>query len=82
LPESMIALLRARAPAAQAARGVGGRSGRLLGVLALFEGAVGDPLQQLGVVPQGADMAPVDLCAVKAREVCHAIGKPNSLAGF
>jgi hypothetical protein len=27
-------------------------------------------------------MSPVDLCAVKAREVCHAIGKPNSLAGF
>jgi hypothetical protein len=27
-------------------------------------------------------MIPADLCAVKAREVCHAIGKPNSLAGF
>src|ERR687891_1183563 len=32
-----------------------------LGVLALVEGAVGDPLQQLGVVAKGPDMAPVDL---------------------
>src|SRR5918996_3947054 len=35
-----------------------------LGMLALLEGAVGDPLQQLGVVPEGADMAPVDLVGV------------------
>ena len=57
----MIALLRARAPAAGAARGGGGRSGRLLGVLALVEGAVGDPLEQLGVVAERADMVPGDL---------------------
>jgi hypothetical protein len=65
-----------------AARGRGGRPGRLLGVLALLEGAVGDPLEELGVVAKGAHVVPGDLCAVKAREVCHAIGKPNSLAGF
>src|SRR5919106_158458 len=29
-----------------------------LGMLALLEGAVGDPLQQLGVVSEGADVIP------------------------
>jgi hypothetical protein len=33
----------------------------LLGMLAFLEGAVGDPLQQLNVVPEGTDVTPVDL---------------------
>jgi hypothetical protein len=51
-------------------------------VLAFPKGHVGDAPEEFGVMLQAADMAPGDLCAVKAREVCHAIGKPNSLAGF
>jgi len=34
--------------------------GALLGVLSFLEGAVGDALQQLGVVGEGADVAPGD----------------------
>jgi hypothetical protein len=43
---------------------------------------VRNAFEQVGVVLERTDVGPGDLCAVKAREVCHAIGKPNSLAGF
>lgn len=36
----------------------------LLGVLAFLEGAVGDALQQLGVVGEGADVGPGDRLGV------------------
>ena len=35
--------------------------GAPIGALALVEGAVGGPLEQLGVVAERADMAPIDL---------------------
>ena len=57
-PESTVALLRARAPAGGPVRGDGREIGRLRGVVALVEGHVGDPLQQLCVVLQGPDMTP------------------------
>jgi len=56
------ALLRARAPVAAAARhGAMMLCSALLGVLAFLECAVGDTLQQLGIVGEDADVAPVDL---------------------
>ena len=60
-----------RAPAAGPARGAGGRSGRLRGVLALVERHVGDALEELGVMLQGADVAPGDLVGAVAEVVAR-----------
>jgi len=43
--------------------------GAPLGVLAFLEGAVGDALQQLGVVGKGADVTPVDLVGLDVEVV-------------
>ena len=48
-------------PAVGPGRGGVGQSVALLGVLALLEGAVCDPLQQLCVVSRGAHVVPRDL---------------------
>jgi hypothetical protein len=51
-------------------------------VLALLEGAVGDPHQKLGVITKGADVVPGDLAGAVAEVVVAELLEPASIASI